>query len=249
MADYKARFYAAYYSTHIVPRKGVVTLDGFRASARVFDRLWLRVLPEDKSARILDAGCGSGGLVWWMQQRGYAGAGGIDVSEEQIQTARALGVRQVETADLYPYLAERPHSFDRLILRDVLEHFPRETILELLELARNALQPNGALVIQVPNAATPLWGRIRHGDFTHEMAFTEGSLRQLLGVAGYERIRFLPAGPVLQGLRDLPRHLIWKAVETFYKVLVYAETGRRRAIVTEGLIAIACPVPSRSSQE
>jgi cyclopropane fatty-acyl-phospholipid synthase-like methyltransferase len=249
MADYKARFYAAYYSTHIVPRKGEVTLDGFRAYARVFDRVWLHVLPENKSARILDAGCGSGSLVWWMQQRGYTRAGGIDVSHEQIQTAHALGVRQVETADLYPYLAERPESFDCLILRDVLEHFSRETIVELLELARNALRPEGALVLQVPNAGTPLWGRIRHGDFTHEMAFTEGSLRQLLGVAGYRQIRFHPSGPVLQGMRDLPRHLLWKAVETLYKVLVYAETGRRRAIVTEDLIAIASPAPSRASQE
>jgi SAM-dependent methyltransferase len=249
MADFKDRFYRAYYTTHIVPRKGGFTLDRFRAYARVYDKVWASVLPPDKSARILDAGCGSGSLVWWMQQRGYTEAGGVDVSQEQVEIAHALGVNHIEQADLHSYLAQRPQAFDRLILRDVLEHFPRQMILEVLDLARGALRPDGALVLQVPNAETPLWGRIRHGDFTHEIAFTEGSLRQLLGVAGYAQVRFLPSGPVLQGVRDLPRHLLWKAVELFYRVLAYAETGRRRVIVTEGIIAVATPLPCPAGRE
>jgi 2-polyprenyl-3-methyl-5-hydroxy-6-metoxy-1,4-benzoquinol methylase len=243
MTDYKDRFYGAYYSTHIVPRKGEVTLDRFRTYARVYDRVWTSVLPADKTARILDAGCGSGSLVWWLQQRGYEQSGGIDVSAEQVMVANALGVRHVVKGDLVSFLTGRPGSYDRLILRDVLEHFPRETIVEMLDICRQALRPEGALVIQVPNAGTPLWGRIRHGDFTHEMAFTEGSLRQLLAVTGYRDIRFLPAGPVLQGARDVPRHLLWKCVEAFYKMLAFAETGRRRVIVTEGIIAIAAAGP------
>jgi cyclopropane fatty-acyl-phospholipid synthase-like methyltransferase len=247
MTDYKERFYRGYYSTHIAPRKGEVTLDRLRARARMYDRVWAGLLPRDKGARILDVGCGSGSLVWWMQQRGYAEAGGIDVSAEQVEVARALGVRNVEEADLRGYLAERPSWYDRLILRDVLEHFSRDWILDVLDLCRCALRPGGALVVQVQNAEAPLWGRIRYGDFTHEMAFTEGALRQVFGVTGYERVAFHPAGPVLRGVRDVPRQLLWKCLEAVYKVLVFAETGRRRVIVTESIIAMATPVPPGAS--
>jgi len=243
MSEFKDRFYDSYYTTHIVGRKGKVTLESFRAHARVYDALWAPALPADTSARILDAGCGSGSLVWWLQQRGYTNAGGIDVSDEQVGIARALGVRGVERADLHRYLAEHPCGFDRVILRDVLEHFSRERILEVLDLCRRALRPDGALVIQVPNAEAPLWGRIRYGDFTHEMAFTGGALKQLFGVTGYGHVEFHPAGPVLGGMRDLPRHLLWKCVQSVYRMLVFAETGRRGVIVTEGIIAVARPLP------
>jgi 2-polyprenyl-3-methyl-5-hydroxy-6-metoxy-1,4-benzoquinol methylase len=249
MNDYSERFYRNYYSTHIVPREGKVTLDGFRARAGMYDRVWGRLLPADKSARILDVGCGNGSLVWWMQQRGYHQAGGVDVSAEQVRVAQELGVRNVEEADLRGYLGERAGSFDRLILRDVLEHFPRELILEILDLCRRALRPNGTLIVQVPNAEAPLWGRIRYGDFTHEMAFTEGAMRQLLAVTGYDGVSFHPAGPVLHGVRDIPRQMLWKCVEAVYKLLVFAETGRRRVIVTEGIIAVATPDPSAPLSE
>jgi 2-polyprenyl-3-methyl-5-hydroxy-6-metoxy-1,4-benzoquinol methylase len=239
MTDYKDRFYRAYYSSHIVPRKGEFTLDRFRSYARVFDRQWSSVLPADKQARILDGGCGSGSLVWWMQQRGYVHAEGIDISAEQVAVATSLGVGQVMQGDLASFLGGRSGFYERIILRDVIEHFPRETIVETLDVCRQALRPEGAVVVQVPNAATPLWGRIRHGDFTHEMAFTEGSLRQLFAVTGFDDVHFLPTGPVLQSARGLPRHLLWKCVEAFYKTLAYAETGRRDVIVTEGIIAMA----------
>ena len=81
------------------------------------------------------------------------------------------------------------------------------------------------------------------------MAFTEGSLRQLLGVTGYRDLKFLPSGPVLQGVRDVPRHALWKGVEVFYKLLAYAETGRRRVIVTQNIIAMGTPDPSIPGRE
>jgi SAM-dependent methyltransferase len=249
MADFKEQFYKGYYRTHIVPRKGEFTLERFHVYGRVFDRQWSDLLPADTGARILDVGCGSGSLVWWLQQRGYTQASGVDVSPEQVRIAGSLGVKNVFQADLGEYLNGRPESYDLLIFRDVLEHFTRETVLLTLEACRSALRPGGALAIQVPNAETPLWGRIRHGDFTHELSFTEGSLRQLFATAGYDDLRFLPSGPVLQGPRDIPRHLLWKGVEALYKLLAYAETGRRRVIVTQNIIAVGRPKPSTTGRE
>jgi SAM-dependent methyltransferase len=195
---------------------------------------------------MLDVGCGSGGMVWWLQRKGFSQAAGIDVSSEQIAVARALGVRGVEQADLRDYLRGRAAGFDRIFLRDVLEHFERPDILAILDLCRAALRPGGALVLQVPNAEPPLGGRIRWGDLTHEMAFTESSLRQLLHATGFGRVTLHPAGPMLLGLGDLPRHLLWKGFEMLYRLMIYAETGRRGAVVTESIIASA-EVPAESA--
>jgi len=236
---FKGRFYRSYYNTHIRGRKGEASLEQFAVRARIYDANWSRLIPADRQARILDAGCGTGSLVWWLQRRGYAHAEGIDVSAEQVEVARELGVRNVAVADLTEQLVQRRRHYDVLILRDVLEHFERSHIVELVELCRDALRPGGTLLIQVPNAEAPFWGRIRYGDFTHELAFTESSLRQLFGSLGFGSVTFHPAGPVRLRGRDLPRQVLWRCLEVVYKLMVFAETGRRWAIVTESIIAAA----------
>ncbi|MBA3658518.1 MAG: class I SAM-dependent methyltransferase [Gemmatimonadales bacterium] len=237
--DYKQRFYERYYSSHVAGRDGSASARMLQGRARIYDAGWTLLFPPDRSAAILDVGCGPGDLLWWLQRRGYADAHGIDISPEQIRIARALGVAAVEEADLRSYLATRPAQFDRLILRDVLEHLTRDVAIETLDSCRAALRSGGRLIVQVPNAESPLWGRIRYGDVTHEMAFTESSLRQIFAVTGFGQVEFHPAGPVLRGPRDLPRHLLWKCVEVGYKLLVFAETGRAGAVVTESIIAVA----------
>jgi 2-polyprenyl-3-methyl-5-hydroxy-6-metoxy-1,4-benzoquinol methylase len=238
-SDYKERFYRAYYSTHVVGRKGEASLEQFALRGRLYDANWARLIPSDPGAVILDVGCGTGSLVWWLQQRGYGATEGIDVSAEQIDIAVRLGVRNVAVADLADHLSERAGSYDVLILRDVLEHLERPRILQALDLCREALRPGGVLLVQVPNAEAPFWGRIRYGDFTHELAFTEGSLRQLFATTGFGSVAVYPAGPVRLRAKDIPRQLLWRCLEVAYKLMVFAETGRRWAVVTESIIATA----------
>jgi 2-polyprenyl-3-methyl-5-hydroxy-6-metoxy-1,4-benzoquinol methylase len=149
-SDYKARFYHSYYSTHLVGRKGQATLEQFALRGRMYDASWSRPIPTDRGAVILDVGCGTGSLVWWLQQRGYAAAEGIDVSAEQIEIAARLGVHNVAVADLAEHVGERPGRYDILILRDVLERLERPRILQTLDLCREALRPGGVLLVQVP---------------------------------------------------------------------------------------------------
>lgn len=242
MPGFKNRFYETYYSSHIVRRKGKATPQQFEQRARQYDRVWGRLLPADRNAKILDIGCGNGSLVWWMQKRGYENSGGIDVSVEQVRVAQELGVRNIVQADLEDFIRTQSDQFDVLVLRDVLEHFDRESIVSTLDLCRGALKKGGRLIAQVPNAETPFGGRIRYGDFTHELAFTWSSLEQLMAVCGFDVLGFYPAGRVAPKLgRATPHFLLWKGVEAFYRLLLYAETGRRRAIVTESIIVVAAP--------
>jgi 2-polyprenyl-3-methyl-5-hydroxy-6-metoxy-1,4-benzoquinol methylase len=235
---FKDRFYQSYTSTHVNHRKGEAALDRFRAEFGVWEKHFGRLLPRNREARILDVGCGRGGMVFWLQQRGYPRAEGVDLSREQVETARRLGIPNVQQADLSSYLGSRPGFYDALILRDVVEHFTREQIVEVLQLCRAAIRPGGSVIVQVPNAESPFFGRIRSGDFTHELAYTSSSVTQLFNVVGFDDPQVYPTDPAIAGLGSLGRAALWAAVKTFYRILLFAELGRGQRILTQGLIAV-----------
>lgn len=235
---FKERFYRSYTSTHVNHRKGEAALDRFRSEFPVWEKHFGHLLPSDREAHILDGGCGRGGMVYWLKQRGFENVEGIDFSVEQVETARRLGIPNVQQADLTSYLHSRRAYYDALILRDVVEHFTREQIIEMLELCRESLRPGGRVIVQVPNAESPFFGRIRYGDFTHELAFTSSSIAQLFNVLGFENPRVYSTEPAITGVRSLGRAALWGAVKTFYRLLLFAELGSGNRIFTQGLIAV-----------
>jgi 2-polyprenyl-3-methyl-5-hydroxy-6-metoxy-1,4-benzoquinol methylase len=240
LTDYRGRFYERYASTHVEPREGKASVEMFRRLGRVWRRHFGAVLPRDREASIADIGCGNGALVWWLQHEGYTHVQGVERSEEQVDIAGQLGARNIVHADLRAFLQDHPGQHDVLILRDVLEHFTKLETLDVLELCRRALRPGGRLVLQAPNAESPFFGRIRHGDFTHEIAYCASSLVQLLTVTGFTQVRCLPTPPVPLSWRARLRMPLWLLVERFYKLLLFAELGRGgERIVTQGVIAVA----------
>lgn len=235
---YKDRFFARYVSTHIADRKGAITLETFHRRAPYYAAQLKGLLPKSRNARIVDVGCGNGSLVWYLQQAGYTAVEGVDVSAEQIAAGQALGLATIQQADLRSFLAGKAGQFDLLIMRDVLEHFAKDEILEILDYCVGALRPGGRLLIQVPNGEAPFAGRIRYGDFTHELAFSVSSLQQLLRVAGLHDIRCYPTVPVFLGPTAPLRRLLWRLVEACYKLMIFAEIGRGQYIVTQSIIAV-----------
>jgi 2-polyprenyl-3-methyl-5-hydroxy-6-metoxy-1,4-benzoquinol methylase len=238
-ADYRDAFYQAYATTHTAPRKGEVTVERVRRLARVWRAHFQLLLPADRAARILDAGCGDGALLWWLQQQGYHSAAGVEVSEEQLAIARRLGVQNLTHASLADYLAGQADAWDVVLLRNVLEHFPKGEALELLKRIRAALRPGGQVILQVPNGQSPFAGRIRYGDFTHELAFTERSLHQVLGVMGFVAVSCRPATPVFLGVTGPLRAVAWRAVQFLYRTLLAAEVAEWGGIVTLDLLVSA----------
>ena len=61
-------------------------------------------------------------------------------------------------------------------------------------MVNNSLNKQGTVVIRVPNMANPFSLGSRYSDTTHEIGFTEASLRQVLKIEGFESIRFYPTG-------------------------------------------------------
>jgi 2-polyprenyl-3-methyl-5-hydroxy-6-metoxy-1,4-benzoquinol methylase len=237
MTDYRDAFFTAYASTHTALRKGELTLPKLEARVRQWETHFGEFLPADRDASILDGGCGDGALLWWLQRRGYRRSEGVEVSAEQVAIARSLGIERVQHAALAPYLAGVEGRYSLIILRNVLEHFRKEEVLEILRLSHHALQPGGHLVVQVPNGESPFFGRIRYGDFTHELAFCTSSLSQVFNVIGFESHRFRPVRPVFGGMLGPLRALAWRGVETLYGLLLAAEVGTRPPVVTLDILA------------
>ncbi|HEX2218060.1 MAG TPA: class I SAM-dependent methyltransferase [Gemmatimonadales bacterium] len=239
MADYRTTLFDAYVSTHTGPRKGELTIRKLEGRSREWEAQLAEFLPSDLGARILDAGCGDGAVLWWLQRRGYSNAEGVEVSAEQVAIAESVGVNNVHLGHLRDFLADRAEVYTLLVLRNVLEHFRKDEVIELLRLCHRALRPAGHILVQVPNAESPFFGRIRYGDFTHELAFTTSSLAQVFAATGFDEHRFRPVRPIFRGrLRGL-RALAWRAVEQGYRALIAAEAGVKPAVVTLDILAHA----------
>lgn len=141
--------------------------------------------------------------------------------------------------DATDYLKKHKESFTTIFMRDVIEHFEKKELVMLLKAVKEALVPNGKLIIQAPNAESPFFGRIRYGDITHELAFCESSLRQLMNIVGLKASRCYSCGPEYTRIRKLPRYLLWKLIERTYQFLLKVESGPGFKIVTQNIILVA----------
>lgn len=97
--DYRKRIYDAYVSNHFKYDHSLVP-EEYEHLAKVFHRRFLPFLPKDKTARIIDLACGAGHFLYFLQKEGYTQAQGIDISQEQVDVARRMGVNNVEVEDL-----------------------------------------------------------------------------------------------------------------------------------------------------
>ncbi len=100
--------------------------------------------------RLLDVGCGRGGVVEQLDGAGHWPAG-VDPDLRSLREHRLGLPRATALLDLLPFPAG---SFDLLIASWVLEHLPRPAAA-LAEAAR-VLRPDGHLILLTPNANHPL---------------------------------------------------------------------------------------------
>ena len=120
------------------------------------------VCPPGRRRDVLDAGCGTGGMLTWLER--YAGGGrvaGIDISNAGLDFCRSRGLRDVAQASVtaLPFADE---TFDLVASFDVLVQLPGEGSDELAmrEMFR-VLRPGG---VAFARAAAYEWMRSGHDE-------------------------------------------------------------------------------------
>lgn len=160
----------------------------------------VRALPG--SARILDAGCGTGASMRTLHEFGCVT--GVDVSPLALRHARrAPGALAQAGVAAIPCA---PASFDLVVCLDVLYHAWVRSDAAALREFRRVLKPGGWLVMRVPAHD---WLRGRHDAVVHTARrYSAPGLRRLLADAGFRVQRLTPLGVWL-----LPAAIVHRALQ------------------------------------
>ncbi|MCX6164050.1 MAG: class I SAM-dependent methyltransferase, partial [Ignavibacteriae bacterium] len=183
-------------------------------------------------------GCGCGEFLYFLQAQDYVNLWGVDVSPQQVEGARQLGLTSVtlELGDCLAFLRRHPESFALINAQNLLEHFTKDELFELLDAVTEALRPGGTLLAVVPNAGSIFGLRTRYYDITHELAFTPMSLMQVLTAVGLTQVQFLEHGPVVLGVKSAVRFCLWQAIRQCLKFYLLVElAGDRHYIFTQDI--------------
>ena len=169
--------------------------DTIQRDSKYYDYVYGEYLPKNREGRTVDCGSGAGKFLYFLKRHGFVKSYGVDMSPKLITFQKdRLGVHSVQ-GDAIKHLKNAKPGFELISANDFLEHLLKEEIIEFLSLASEKLSLTGRLFIQTPNACNMFASRNRYTDFSHEVSFTENSLRTVLRVCGFQYINIISDFP------------------------------------------------------
>jgi len=153
---------------------------------------FIRYLPENKQINILDIGCGPCDMLQNLRFLGYQNLKGVDISDEAVSFGKSIKLNVDKIASIKEFASQNQNKYDFIFMMHVLEHLPKEEIIETIRIIRTQLlNPTGAFYISVPNAMSNTGCYWAYEDFTHNVLFTAGSLKYVLQKGGFISVDFI----------------------------------------------------------
>lgn len=135
-----------------------------------------------RKATILDAGCGTGGLLRRLGARSC----GIEIAEAGLRHCRERGLTRLVRGSLLA-LPFRAESFDAVVSLDVLCHaWVADDVAALVEM-RRVLVPRGVVLLHLP--ASPRLLSVHDAAVMTRRRYTRRGLAAALARAGFEPLR------------------------------------------------------------
>jgi SAM-dependent methyltransferase len=142
---------------------------------------------KDKNARILDIGCGTGGLLKIFKENGFTNLFGLDPSARCVDILLDNGIKALQ-GSVNNLKLDNKHRFDLIILSSVLEHIV--DLKDCMMRVSNLSAPNGLLFVEVPNAARfqgYVFAPFQQFSVEHINYFSHWSIDNLLKMFYFER--------------------------------------------------------------
>jgi SAM-dependent methyltransferase len=165
-------------------------------------------------AEVLDVGCGEGGGLCALHDRGGS-CKGFDIDESRVQSALSLrGPRAIEFISGDVYAAEPPfgaRQFDLVTLHDVFEHLDQKPAM--IAGLKKCLKPGGKLLIRFPPYYSAYGGHQQHLrawfarlPFFHLVPFSRSLIiPRLKGEAPHIVAEIQKLGRLSMGMREFER--------------------------------------------
>ncbi len=229
--------------------KGWVELEPFGSMSAFDSAYFAKELGANRCSlepgmSVLEVGCGNGSFLAYAQSRGCTVVG-TELSSFMIEAGVKAGY-EVLPADRLGQLA--PGRFDRIMLFDVIEHIPAESVQVFLDQLRALLKDDGRILMRFPNADSWIGNFVQHGDPTHVNAIGMHKLGFYAAIAGLRVERFAGAARVGfglsigRGLYLVARYPLAKLIETVVRLLYFP----RERLVLDSVNCVACLTVGRA---
>jgi 2-polyprenyl-3-methyl-5-hydroxy-6-metoxy-1,4-benzoquinol methylase len=201
-----------------------------------------KLLPGNLNAKILEVGPGHGELLEFLiKDQKYQNVIGVDISSEVVNFCNELipeSTKLLSGDD--QYFKENQNLFDCIMMLHVLEHVPKNQTISLLTHLHNCLKPGGLMIVEVPNMANPIVGlNFRYADFTHEVGFTDASLKYVLRRAGFFEIAIRPSiVPTISVARKM-QYFLQLSLEIVLSLVMKIYIPSSKQIISTAIYAVS----------
>lgn len=188
--------------------------------------------PENKNISILDIGCGYGLFLNACKEEGYKNIFGVEIIQECVEFAKKKFNISISNYEIIDYLKSKKNTtFDIITAFDVIEHFKKEEVLNLLELIYKKLKNNGLFIMRVPNAGSLSGLYLLYSDLTHEWSYTSLLAKQLFHLTSFDKIEILP--------EYNPKNLKSSLLNFFQKIIsIISSSLKEKFIFSSNIIVI-----------
>jgi len=242
MDNYKKIIYKYYFSK----RSGKslpLSLGDLSGKRPFYKNIICQHFPHDKEVSVIDIGCGYGAFVNLMKELDYHSTLGIDASPEMIKVSKKLNIKDIHQKDIMTFLKNCDNeSFEVVTAIDVIEHFSRQELFELLFQLNRIIKKGGRLITHQPNAEGVFGNAVLYGDYTHDLSFTRKSMDQILQANGFSDIESFEDKPLRYNFKGVIRRFFWSIfIRPIYLFLVAVEDGNidRKSIFSKNFITVA----------
>lgn len=239
--EYRKVLYVNYHTTQS-GRASLTSAEAlFLREKRQFESEILPLLQSvSKSARIFDMGCGSGSFLKGLKEAGYTNVIGMDLSEEQVTMAHNFGVSEVVLGDAMQFFRSSEEQFDIITGMDIIEHFTKDELVELLQLIQSKLEKGGMAIFRTPNMDAPIATAFALGDFTHENYLNASSAEQVMLSCGFVYVNVKPSFMRVNGfLKDGLRGIFYRILSLRLKLQLFATArSTQKVLFTPNLLIV-----------